>query len=221
MPVVSADVVSPRVLVVDDHALFREGLRDVLREHGMDVVGEAGSAADAAALSERLRPDVVVMDLSMPGGSGIEATRRIRAAEGAPQVLMLTVSADADDVTAAVLAGACGYLLKDAPGDEIIAAVEAAAAGDSRLSPEVVAGILRQVRADGSAAEGTVAAAQLTDRELEVLRLIAEGKDNPQIASELFISVQTVKNHVSNLLAKLNVDNRIQAAVAAVRDGLL
>ena len=120
----------------------------------MDVVGEAGTAENAAALSERLSPDVVVMDLSMPGGSGIDATRRIRAVENAPQILMLTISADADDVTSAVLAGACGYLLKDAPGDEIVAAVRAAAEGDSRLSPEVIAGILRQVRADSPAAEG-------------------------------------------------------------------
>ncbi len=208
-------------MVVDDHALFREALRDVLRENGMDVVGEAGTAENAAALSERLSPDVVVMDLSMPGGSGIDATRRIRAVENAPQILMLTISADADDVTSAVLAGACGYLLKDAPGDEIVAAVRAAAEGDSRLSPEVIAGILRQVRADSPAAEESVGAAGLTNRELEILSLIAEGKDNPQIASELSISVQTVKNHVSNLLAKLDVDNRIQAAVAAVRDGLL
>jgi DNA-binding NarL/FixJ family response regulator len=160
------------------------------------------------------------MDVSMPGITGIEATMRIRAVAPTARVIMLTVSADERDVEESICAGACGYLLKDAPVEQILAAIEAA--GESHLSPRIAADILDRVRTDaGRSALPDEARAELTEREREVLRLIAEGKENAEIAEELFISVQTVKNHVSNILAKLEVENRVQAAVQAVQGRLL
>jgi DNA-binding NarL/FixJ family response regulator len=162
------------------------------------------------------------MDVNMPGFSGIEATKRVRAVAPTAQVIMLTISADEEDVEESIYAGACGYLLKDAPVEEIIMAVRDAAAGESHLSPRIAANILEHVRANaGRRALPEEARAELTARETEVLRLMADGKENAQIAEELFISVQTVKTHVSNILAKLEVENRVQAAVQAVRSRLL
>jgi DNA-binding NarL/FixJ family response regulator len=211
----------PRVVLVDDHELFRNGLRDLLQEHSVEVVGDAAEGASALDLVRRSAPDVVVMDIHMPGGSGIEATRRIRATAPATRVLMLTVSADETAVADAILAGACGYLLKDASPDQIVAGVQAAAAGESLLSSRIAADLLERLREGGSLTSGETEATELTERELQVLRLMAEGMDNREIAEELVISVQTVKNHVSNVLAKLEVQNRIQAAVHAVRRRLL
>jgi DNA-binding NarL/FixJ family response regulator len=211
-----------RVVLVDDHALFRSGLHELLERNGVDVAGEAFDGPSAVEVVQETAPDVVLMDLNMPGITGIEATMRIRGVAPTARVIMLTVSADERDVEESICAGACGYLLKDAPVEQILAAIEAAAAGESHLSPRIAADILDRVRTDaGRSALPDEARAELTEREREVLRLIAEGKENAQIAEELFISVQTVKNHVSNILAKLEVENRVQAAVQAVQGRLL
>ena len=211
-----------RVVLADDHALFRRGLHDLLQQHGVEVVAEAEDGASALDAVGETAPDVVLMDVNMPGMSGIEATMRIRTVAPTAQVIMLTVSPDEQDVEEAIYAGACGYLLKDAPVRAILEAIRTAAAGESHLSPRIAANILERVRTSpGRPPMPEEARAELTERETEVLRLMAEGKENAQIADELFISVQTVKNHVSNILAKLEVENRVQAAVQAVQRRLL
>jgi DNA-binding NarL/FixJ family response regulator len=216
------DVTTVRVAVADDHELFRRGLRELLENHGFDVVGEASDGAEAIALAGQEIPDVVLMDISMPGTNGVEATRRIRIATPHTRVVMLTVSTDEEDVNEAILAGASGYLLKDASIEAIISAVAAASRGEALLSPTIAGRLLQRIRADELFIEVPPEAhLRLTDREREVLQLIAVGRDNSQIAEELFISVQTVKNHVGNILAKLEVENRIQAAVHAVRRRLV
>jgi DNA-binding NarL/FixJ family response regulator len=210
-----------RVIVVDDHDLLRKGLRDLLTEHGLRVVGEAGDGADAVRLVAHAAPDVVIMDLNMPRMSGIEATRRLAEVAPTSRVLVLTVSADDETVAEAIAAGASGYLLKDASGDEIAAGVRAAAGGEALISPLIAARLLERLRPAPGAGGPAGTGAELTDREVEVLRLLAAGRDNAEIAQELFISPRTVKNHISSILAKLHVDNRIQAAVYAVRKGLV
>jgi DNA-binding NarL/FixJ family response regulator len=211
-----------RVVLVDDHALFRGGLRELLEQQGVEVVGEASDEPTAVAVVRDAAPDVVLMDVNMPGSSGIEATMQIRAVAPTAQVIMLTVSPDEQDVQESIYAGACGYLLKDSPVEKILEAIRAAAAGESHLSPRIAAKILKHVRTNpGRPTVPEEARAELTEREREVLGLMAEGKENPQIAEDLFISVQTVKNHVSNILAKLEVENRVQAAVQAVQNRLL
>ena len=211
-----------RVLVVDDHDLFRTGLRNLLEEEGVNVVGEAENGETAIRLASDLTPDVVIMDLNMPGAGGVETTRRLSNLAPLSRVVVLTISADDDDVMNAVMAGACGYLLKDSSIQELIAGIRAASAGESLISPQIAAKVLQRLRAqskDADAAE--TIRAELSDRELQVLKLIANGKDNAQIARELFISPKTVKNHISNILMKLQIENRIQAAVYAVRSGIV
>jgi DNA-binding NarL/FixJ family response regulator len=209
-----------RVVVVDDHELFRGGLVHLLEERGVNVVGEAGLAADGIKLVLDLSPDVVLMDLNMPGMSGIEATQRLAAAAPLVRVVVLTVMAKDRSVMDAVLAGACGYMLKDAPIDQIIEGIRAASMGESLISPKIASRLLARVR-EPQNIEPDLAGAELTPRELEVLELLARGMDNPQIAQALFLSQHTVKNHVSSILVKLQVQNRIQAAVRAVRSGLV
>ena len=211
-----------RVLVVDDHDLFRTGLRNLLEEQGVNVVGEAENGETAIRLASDLAPDVVIMDLNMPGAGGVETTRRLSSLAPLSRVVVLTISADDDDVMNAVMAGACGYLLKDSSIQELIAGISAASEGESLISPQIAAKVLQRLRAqskDADAAE--TIRAELSDRELQVLKLIANGKDNAQIARELFISPKTVKNHISNILMKLQIENRIQAAVYAVRSGIV
>jgi DNA-binding NarL/FixJ family response regulator len=210
------------VLLVDDHDLFRSGLRTLLEERGLNVVGEAENGQVALRLVQELVPDVVVMDLKMPGLTGVEATQQISSTAPLARVLVLTISADDEDVIEAVLAGACGYLLKDSSIEQLIAGIKAAAAGEALISSQIAAQILQQLRAqatDNHAAERI--RLLLSEREVEVLRLIAAGKDNAEIARELFISPKTVKNHISNILMKLQIENRIQAAVYAVRSGIV
>ncbi|HYY75202.1 MAG TPA: response regulator transcription factor [Gaiellaceae bacterium] len=211
-----------RVLLVDDHDLFRTGLRTLLEEQGLQVVGEAENGQVALRLVGELAPDVVIMDLNMPGLTGVETTRRITGASPLTRVVVLTISVEDDDVMNAVMAGACGYLLKDSSIDQLIAGIRAAAGGESLISPQIAVKLLQRLRAQttDTGAAATILA-ELSDRELEVLRLIANGKDNAEIARELFISPKTVKNHISNILMKLQIENRIQAAVYAVRSGIV
>jgi DNA-binding NarL/FixJ family response regulator len=211
-----------RLLLVDDHDLFRTGLKNLLEEEGgLAVLGEAANGAEAVRLVRELAPDVVVMDLNMPTMSGVEATRHITALSPLTRVIVLTISDEDADVMDAIVAGACGYLLKDASITDVVAGIRAAAVGASLISPRIASKVLQQIRA--STADTDMAdtiRAELSDRELEVLRLIANGKDNAQIAADLVISPKTVKNHISNILMKLQIQNRIQAAVYAVRSGL-
>jgi DNA-binding NarL/FixJ family response regulator len=211
-----------RVLLVDDHDLFRTGLKNLLLEQGgLGVVGEATNGTEAVRMVRELAPDVVVMDLNMPTMSGVEATRHITALSPLTRVIVLTISEDDADVMDAIVAGACGYLLKDASIADVVSGIRSAAVGASLISPTIASKVLTHVRA--STADTDMAAAirtELSDRELEVLKLIANGKDNAQIAADLVISPKTVKNHISNILMKLQIQNRIQAAVYAVRSGL-
>ena len=210
-----------RVLIVDDHDLFRSGLRNLLEDEGVQVVGEASAGQEALNIVREMAPDVVVMDLNMPGMGGVEATRHISTIAPLTRVVMLTISDQDNDVIDAILAGACGYLLKDSSIQELIAGIRAASRGESLISPTIASKVLQRVRASSTqpAIETTIRA-ELSEREIEVLKLIANGKDNAMIAGELHISPKTVKNHISNILMKLQIENRIQAAVFAVRSGL-
>ena len=211
-----------RVLVVDDHDLFRTGLKTLLEEQGVNVVGEAANGQTAIRMASELAPDVVIMDLNMPGLTGVETTRKLAGIAPLTRVVVLTISADDEDVMDAVMAGACGYLLKDSSIQELILGITAAAGGESLISPQIAAKVLRRLRAQSSSVDAAeTIRAELSDREIEVLKLIANGKDNAQIARELFISPKTVKNHISNILMKLQIENRIQAAVYAVRSGIV
>jgi len=210
------------VLIVDDHDLFRTGLRNLLEEQGVQIVGEAVSGGEAVRAVRELAPDVVVMDLSMPGMDGVEATRHIASAAPLSRVVMLTISDNDADVMDAILAGACGYLLKDSSIQELMAGIQAASRGESLISPAIAAKVLQRVRATRAQPEtASTIKAELSGREIDVLKLIANGKDNALIAAELHISPKTVKNHISNILTKLQIDNRIQAAVYAVRSGIV
>jgi len=212
-----------RVLIVDDHDLFRSGLRNLLEEEsGVQIIGEAAGGHEAVRIVRELAPDVVVMDLNMPGMGGVDATRHITAVAPLTRVVMLTISDEDNDVIDAILAGACGYLLKDSSIQDLMAGIRAAAMGESLISPIIAAKVLQRVRASSTQPEiESTIRAELSDREIEVLKLIANGKDNAMIAGELHISPKTVKNHISNILMKLQIDNRIQAAVYAVRSGIV
>jgi DNA-binding NarL/FixJ family response regulator len=210
------------VIVVDRHRLFREGVRELLASEGIAVAGEAGDAAEAVSLAAEVKPDVALIDLDLPDASGVDATNRIRLVSPLTRVLVLTAAAGEEEIVLALRSGACGYLLKASAPGEIVAGTRAAAAGQSLLSPGVAAILLEQVRGSPPAADlPDDVAAVLTERELEVLGHLAAGRRNAEIAEALVISEQTVKNHVSSILAKLEVENRIQAAVWAVRRRLV
>ena len=209
-------------MIVDDHDLFRTGLRNLLEEQGVQVAGEAASGTEAVRTVREIAPDVVVMDLNMPGMGGVEATRHIASIAPLTRVVVLTISDEDADVMDAILAGACGYLLKDSSIDELMAGIRAASRGESLISPTIAAKVLQRMRATSAQPEiADTIRSELSDREIEVLKLIANGKDNALIAAELHISPKTVKNHISNILMKLQIDNRIQAAVYAVRSGIV
>jgi DNA-binding NarL/FixJ family response regulator len=211
-----------RVLLVDDHDLFRTGLRNLLEEQTVQVVGEAADGMQAIRMVRELAPDVVVMDLNMPGMTGVEATRQVTSLAPLTRVVVLTISDQDEDVMNAILAGACGYLMKDSSIQDLMQGIRAAAVGESLISPHIAAKVLQRMRATGTnEADAAMIRAELSDREIEVLKLIANGKDNAQIAADLHISPKTVKNHISNILMKLQIDNRIQAAVYAVRSGIV
>jgi NarL family two-component system response regulator LiaR len=204
-----------RVLITDDHGVVRQGLRMFLSlEPDFEVVGEASNGEEALAMARDLGPDVVLMDLLMPVMDGISATEKIRAELPEVEVIALTSVLEDASVTGAVRAGAIGYLLKDTDSEELSRAIKAAAEGRVHLAPEAAARLMREVRAPDSPEA-------LTDREVEVLRLLARGKANKQIASSLYVSEKTVKAHVSSILMKLGVQSRTQAALYAVRAGLV
>jgi two-component system NarL family response regulator len=213
-----------RVLICDDHALFRRGLVMVLEsEAGVEVVGEAEDGDEAIRRAEELAPDVVLMDVRMPRVTGIEATRAIAAVDPSAKILMLTVSDEEDDLYDAVKAGATGYLLKEISIEEVADAIRAVVSGQSLISPSMASKLLTEFtnlarKADEKQAVPTP---RLTDRELEVLKLVAQGMSNREIAGELYISENTVKNHVRNILEKLHLHSRMEAVVYAVREKLL
>ena len=210
-----------RVLLAEDHALFRQGLRELLDVEGLSVIGEASDGVTAVRLAGELKPDVVVMDLHMPRMDGIDATSEIMKMDRPPVVLVLTVSTTDDDVLDAIAAGAAGYLLKDADADELVASVRSACAGRSPLSSQIAGALLQRVREQTVVTDEPGELLSLSARETEILRLVAQGRDNTEIAQELYLSPSTVKNHVSSILEKLGVDSRVQAAVRAARAGIV
>ena len=214
-----------RVLLVDDQALFREALATLLAVHdGVEVVGEAGNGDEALRRAAELAPDVVLMDLRMPVLDGIGATRRLRVEHPEIRVIALTTFDDDEDVFAALRAGAVGYLLKDVSSARLVEAVHAAARGESVLQPSVAAKVVArfaQLPDTAQQERPQPLVVPLSDRELDVLRLLADGRSNREIAGELFLAEGTVKNHVTNVLAKLGARDRTQAALRARALGLL
>ncbi len=213
-----------RVLVADDHVLFRRGLEMVLQQEGdIDVVGEAGDGLDAVKRAEELLPDVILMDVRMPRSNGIEACLSIKELVPSSKILMLTISDEENDLFEAIRAGANGYLLKDVPGEEIAAGIRAVHHGQSLISPSMASKLLIEF-AQISRREAEAPnphAPQLTGREVEVLRLVARGMPNREIGVQLFISENTVKNHVRNILEKLQLHTRMEAAMYAVRQNII
>lgn len=204
-----------RILLVDDHAVVRQGLKMFLSlDQELEVVGEAEDGKQAVQLAHNLSPDVILMDLLMPRMNGIEAITAIRGALPDIEIIALTSVLEDSSVVGAVRAGAIGYLLKDTQAEDLISAIKAAAAGQVQLSPQAAARLMREIRAPESPE-------MLTERETEVLRLLAQGQSNKEIAQELTIGEKTVKTHVSNILSKLNVSSRTQAAMYAARVGLV
>jgi DNA-binding NarL/FixJ family response regulator len=215
-----------RLLLADPHTLFRRELRRSLEDSGIAVIGEAPNGASAVRLARELKPDVTVIDVSIPGMDAAEATQAIVDEDPAARVVVLTVSAaEEKDALDALLAGACGYLRKSAEGAEIVAGVRAAAAGDTIISPAVATRLVSRLREQRRAERLQEASPPkpppLTARERDILRLLAQGRENSAIASELVISPATVKTHVAHLLDKLGLENRVQAAVFAVRHGIV
>lgn len=209
-----------RILISDDHTLFRDGLRSLFASvPDTQVVGETGSGEDAVALAESLQPDVVLMDIQMPGLNGIEATRRITRTSPHIGVVMVTMFEDDESVFAAMRAGARGYVLKGADQEEMLRAVRSAARGEALFGPSIAARLTRFFTGSRPAAAPDLFP-ELTGREREVLDLIAQGRNNEGIASQLIISRKTVRNHVSNILSKLQVADRAQAIVRARQAGL-
>jgi two-component system response regulator DevR len=206
-----------KVMIVDDHEVVREGLRSLLnRRSGMRVVAEAGTVARAVELALKERPNVVVMDVRLPDGSGVEACREIRAQLPDTRLIMLTSYADDEAVFASILAGASAYLLKQTRGQQLAEAVEAVARGESLLDPQVTRRVMDQMRNMASQPHGDKHS-QLTEQEYKILTLIAEGKTNREIAAEIYLSDKTVKNYVSSILSKLNLRRRSEAAAYIAR----
>ncbi len=216
---------SIRILLVDDQALFREGLRTLLSLHAdIDVVGEAGNGQEALAAAETLRPDVVLMDLRMPVLDGVAATRRLRESGHPARVIVLTTFDDDDTVFDGLRAGAVGYLLKDVSSDKLVEAIRATARGESFLQPSIAAKVLAEfnrLETRPALPAAPVLLEPLSERELEILARVAAGDSNKEIAAALYITEGTVKNHVTNILGKLGVRDRTQAALRARELGLI
>ena len=217
----AADAQRPlRLLVVDDHEVVRQGLVSLLdRREGFEVVAQAGSVAESLDAAARFEPDLVIMDVRLPDGSGIEACREIRTMRPQTRVIMLTSYPDEEAVLSAIIAGASGYLLKQVRGRDLVSALEAVGRGESLLDPAVTEKVLERVR---RVATGTVTdeLADLTSQERKILLLVAEGKTNKEIASEVYLSDKTVKNYVSSILTKLNLQRRAQAAAFVAKHRL-
>ena len=210
-----------RLLVVDDHEVVRQGLVALLdRRDGFQVVAEAGTVAEALEQARRHEPEIVIMDVRLPDGSGIEACREIRAELPATKVVMLTSYPDEEAVLSAIVAGASGYLLKQVRARDLVAALEAVGRGESLLDPAVTEKVLEQIRRIASGSQETDELSQLTGQERKILLLVAEGMTNKEIAAEIFLSDKTVKNYVSSILAKLNLERRAQAAAFVAKHRL-
>jgi DNA-binding NarL/FixJ family response regulator len=207
-----------RVVVADDHPYYRDGLVELLRASGVDVVADVPNGVAAVKAVEELAPDVVVMDLSMPGMSGLDATRQVVVRAPATRVLVLTVSQDEEDIVSAILAGASGYVLKDGPVEEIVSAIHNAASGQSFISPRIAPLLLEHVRVQQAAAPP---ASQFSETEVEVLTLLSEGQQAHQIAERLDMTHRSVQNHLSSILLKLQAENRAETAVRALRDRIV
>jgi DNA-binding NarL/FixJ family response regulator len=215
-----------RALIVDDHALFRRGLEMVLAaEDDIELVGEASDGAEAVEKAGESLPDVVLMDIRMPRSSGIEACRAMKEVAPSSKIVMLTISDEEEDLFEAIRAGASGYLLKDIPLDEVADVVRAVHGGQSLINPSMAAKLLTEfatlAKRDAEEPVEQVPAPKLTDREMQVLKLVARGMNNRDIAKELFISENTVKNHVRNILEKLQIHSRMEAVMIAVREKLI
>ena len=208
-----------RLMLADDHRMLREGLSRSMREQGFDIVGEAGDGAEAVSLALNVRPDVILMDVTMPEIDGVEACRQVRAQLPDTKVVMLTMHADQGVLTSAIRAGATGYLVKDCSTEEIASAVRMAAGGETALSPQLAASMLNEVRRwdQPHKEEERV----VTKREEEVLQLIADGCSTPEVAEKLYISQKTVKNHLASIYQKLDARDRTQAVLQAVRMGIV
>jgi DNA-binding NarL/FixJ family response regulator len=213
--------VSIKVLLADDHRMLREGLHRSLTEEGFDVVGEADNGEQAVALAAELRPDIVLMDVSMPQMDGVEATRVIRATGTDTRILMLTMHVDKDVLADAIRAGASGYLVKDCSTEEVAEAIRMAANGDTDLSPLLAASMLDEVRRLEAPTEPVDEEHVITKREEEVLQRIADGCSTSEVAQQLFISQKTVKNHLASIYQKLDARDRTQAVLQAVRMGIV
>jgi DNA-binding NarL/FixJ family response regulator len=215
-----------RAMIVDDHALFRRGLEMVLdSEPDIELVGEASDGAEAVEKAAESLPDVVLMDIRMPRSSGIEACRAMKEAAPSAKIVILTISDEEEDLFEAIRAGASGYLLKDIPLDEVADAVRAVYGGQSLINPSMAGKLLTEfatlARRDDEERAQEVPAPRLTEREMQVLKLVARGMNNRDIAKELFISENTVKNHVRNILEKLQIHSRMEAVMVAVREKLI
>ena len=211
-----------RILVADDHTLFRKGLHSLLEHQaGMEVVGEAATGSEAVTLAEELVPDVVLMDIKMPDLTGIEATKQILQENPHIGIILVTMFDDAESVFSGMRAGARGYVLKGAETRELRHAIEAASRGEVLLSPAIAAKMMHRFDRAAESGQGGIPYEDLTPRELEVLRLAAEGLSNKEIAAKLALSEKTVKNRISNIFAKLRVNDRTQAVLHALRTGLV
>ena len=208
------------IVVVDDHQLFRTGLAELLEQEGLHIVGTAGDGESALALVAETAPDVVLMDLDMPGLSGLETTREISRIAPRTRVVVLTVSADEQTVVDAIAAGAHGYLLKGTSLTSLVGGIKAAVAGESLMSSSIAAKLFARLGTEPGARDGQ-AVSNLSQREIEILKLIATGKHNGEIAEQLLISPHTVRNHVSNILLKLQMANRIEAAAYAIKHDMV
>jgi NarL family two-component system response regulator LiaR len=210
-----------KVLIVDDHQVVRQGLRTFLELHDdVVVVGEAGDGVTAVEMVRQFEPDVVLMDLVMPRLDGIAATRQVKSLSIATKVIALTSFTEDDKVFPAIQAGASSYLLKDVSPDDLVEAVRAVHRGEARLHPDIARKLMEQVAHQAGPALGTPAD-DLTEREREVVRLVAQGRSNAEIAQELFISDKTVKSHISNILGKLGLQDRTQLAIYAIKNDLV
>ncbi len=209
-----------RIVLADDHALFRDGVASLLAAWGHEIVGLAADGAEAVALVDRLRPDLVLMDVSMPGLGGLEATRRLAARHPQIPIVILTVSEDEDDLFRAIQCGARGYLLKNLEAPALRAMVEAVGRGEAAISPATAARIIAELARPRSATAAPDPD-RLSDRETQVLRLVVAGRRNKEIAADLGISENTVKYHLRNILEKLHAGSRTEVAARAVREGLV